>query len=61
MLEFPDLFNCRTCRHWYAREHEGLYVDCKHCFWGITVDRKVMIPESAIAVIMAKEIEELLV
>ena len=56
---FDDLFNCRTCCHWYPREHEGPYGDCKHCFWGIPIDRKALIPESAIVMMMAREIENL--
>jgi hypothetical protein len=36
------------------------YGDCKHCFWGLAIDRKAALPVSAIAVMMAREMEALL-
>ena len=31
MFRFGEIFNCKNG---YAREEEGPWGDCKHCYWG---------------------------
>jgi hypothetical protein len=59
LLKFADLFNCKTCRHWYLRDEEGPFGNCKPCYWGVAINPDVVCPEELIAVMMARELEAL--
>ena len=52
-----SLFYCKTCQHWYLRDEEAPGGNCKRCFWGVPVNRDVVIPEELLAVLMARKIE----
>jgi hypothetical protein len=61
MLDINAVFNCIRCREWYVRRfEEGPEGNCKHCFWNIPINRRVIIPEETIAELMARELEGLL-
>jgi hypothetical protein len=60
MLTFTQLFNCKSCGHWYLRDEEGPLGDCKRCYWGVPIDPDVVCPQEMIAVMLAREVENLL-
>lgn len=60
MLDFAQLFNCKTCRHWYLRDEAGPSGNCQHCYWGIPIKEDVVCPEEFIAVLMARELEAII-
>lgn len=57
---FADIFPCRSCGFWYTRDEEGPGGLCKCCFWGLPVNRKAIVTRAQAAVLMARELEELL-
>jgi len=60
VLSFDEIFNCVRCGLWYPREYEGPDGECQPCFCGIRVKVERAIPGSEIAVMMARELEALL-
>jgi hypothetical protein len=56
---FDEIFNCRTCEHWYPCDEEGPGGQCQRCFANVPINTKLIVPEDTVALMRFKELEEL--